>query len=311
MKCLVVFLLFLLVSSALGDSGMKWPTVKNEFTGPTSGFSPGPVTYTLVVYPQIDSGCIGVSVVTKDNLIYDGPKRTYRAFYDRTPLTFEFSFTVLPNDTSVFYLEIIEYIHPDREGDFAVGYGGAGAIFASTETTVNLLDNDPRPVRDYEMEALKHERDSARAVRESINAARRIGPPHPWDGWSGPLVTGRDSLGNETWDSIASELLKQGIESKRQVTPPPPPLSRDSVERLIKARQQESLERARQVQVARQKEQRPERSGTPQEQMERFIQQNPIAKAVEFVADGPTLWVRREGDSVFTISQPIKDRTDP
>lgn len=242
-----------------------------------------------------------VSVGAYPNLVLLSDSRFSFTYTDSKPQTFPIEIIVPPNDTGLLSVSLVDM-------GWHLKMGSKQRYFVSDESSVRVFDHNPRPVRDYEMEALKRERDSARAVRDSINAARRIGPPHPWDGWSGPLVIGHDSLGNETWDSIASEQLKQGIEPKRQVTPPPPPLPRDSVEKLIKARQQESLERARQVQVARQNEKHPDRGGTPREQMERFIQQNPMAKAVEFVADGPTLWVRREGDSVFTNSTPISDR---
>jgi hypothetical protein len=134
-----------------------------------------------------------------------------------------------------------------------------------------------------------------------------------WGDWQGPVVTYRDSVGNLVWDSVASaEMLRNPINEADIKRPwedsSATKISRDSVEKLIKARQQESLERAKQIEQVRQQDRRPDRGGTPQEQMERFMQQNPVAKAVEFVADGKVLWVRREGDSVFTVSTPINDR---
>jgi hypothetical protein len=78
-----------------------------------------------------------------------------------------------------------------------------------------------------------------------------------------------DSTGRVVIDSAATERNRG-----RDMTPydqPKQRLPRDSVEKLIKARQQESLERAKQIEQVRQQDRRPDRGGTPQEQMDRFI----------------------------------------
>ena len=72
MKCLLLLLgcLFYLGSPALAGSNLVGHT-KYEMIGPAAPFSPGSVTYQLVIYPSGTSGHITVHIADYEYVIYN------------------------------------------------------------------------------------------------------------------------------------------------------------------------------------------------------------------------------------------------
>lgn len=295
--CLVTGLL-LLCSSALATPANLVGRTKYELIGPTEPFAPGPVKYQLVIYPSGNSGSITVDIAGDDRVIYNGPPNYELTYTNKEPITIDIDLTIPANDTTSVHIFVDER-DSDRAGPM-LRITGITSFFVSDESTVIAFDHDPRPRRDYELEALKRERDSARAVRDSVREARlHPGVDLPWNGWSGPLVTGRDSAGNVTWDSVASERLKQGIEPKRTPKPVPPTVSREDVHEFIEERKEQAQER--------QKQQMEGARLSPDERIQELIEANPTALINETVFKNDTLWIRRKGETDFRPVPPITD----
>jgi hypothetical protein len=287
-KLLLLITLLLSTVSAYGSSGHQ--AVDGDIKVTANPGKSGLTEVTFFLKPCSDRSKFTLQIVPKSALKYTGEQTIAITAQDRREQKMSFLFDVPPDDTTAFSFRIWE------KGDLCTRSGGGARWFISTGDTLVMTASRPYPEAVYPYAAKV---DSTPPV-EHFPLSDTLLFRNP------DIVVKNDSTGRVVIDSAATERNRG-----RDMTPYDPPkqrLPRDSVEKLIKARQQESLERAKQIEQVRRQDRRPDRGGTPQEQMERFIRNHPVAEAVEFVADGKVLWVRREGDSVFTVSTPINDR---
>ena len=291
----LLLLIVLLLSSSAWATPATIPKVKFEVVGPTAPFAPGPVTYQLIIYPSGQSGIVTVGVSDFKSVIYVGQNKFEMTYVDEQPLSLNVELYIPPNDTNSIAFSFDESA-VEAGGRSSWHLSFASLYFAADESSVNVFDRDPRPFVEPPLpEKWQRLNDSIFAAQDSIKALKdssRANYNPVWGDWKGPVVTYNDSDGNLVWDSVASaEMLNDPVQLHGEDFKRPWEIAaekkarqearEDSLKQVYDATHREALERAKERQGERQKEQRPERGGTPQEQMERFIRNHPIAEAVE------------------------------